>query len=138
MTGGDVAALGESFGIASFFVHDHRRSAGSFGLGDRHPSAHRQGTDDLVEGIEHGGRKVNVDTDLRMASTGATRRYLAENPKDFDPRKFLAATTKAMKEICKARFEAFGSAGQAGKIKAVSLEAIAVKYAKGELKAIVK
>ncbi len=94
--------------------------------------------EEIVEGIKHGVRKVNIDTDLRMASTGATRRYLAENPKDFDPRKFLAATTKAMKEICKARFEAFGSAGQAGKIKAVSLEAIAVKYAKGELKAIVK
>jgi fructose-bisphosphate aldolase, class II len=94
--------------------------------------------EEIVEGIKHGVRKVNIDTDLRMASTGATRRYLAENPKDFDPRKFLAATTKAMKEICRARFEAFGSAGQAGKIKAISLDAIAAKYAKGELKAIVK
>ncbi|MBI5436520.1 MAG: fructose-bisphosphate aldolase class II [Nitrosomonadales bacterium] len=94
--------------------------------------------EEIVEGIRHGVRKVNIDTDLRMASTGATRRYLAENPKDFDPRKFLAATTKAMKEICKSRFEAFGSAGQAGKIKAISLEAIAAKYAKGELKAVVK
>jgi len=94
--------------------------------------------EEIVEGIKHGVRKVNIDTDLRMASTGATRRYLAENPKDFDPRKFLAATTKAMKEICRARFEAFGSAGQAGKIKPVSLDAIAARYAKGELKAIVK
>ncbi len=94
--------------------------------------------EEIVEGIRHGVLKVNIDTDLRMASTGATRRYLAENPKDFDPRKFLAATTKAMKEICKARFEAFGSAGQAGKIKPISLDVIAAKYAKGELKAIVK
>ena len=94
--------------------------------------------EEIVEGIKHGVRKVNIDTDLRMASTGATRRYLAENPKDFDPRKFLAATTKAMKEICKARYEAFGCTGQAGKIKAVSLETIAAKYAKGELRAIVK
>ncbi|MDE2311163.1 MAG: fructose-bisphosphate aldolase class II, partial [Betaproteobacteria bacterium] len=94
--------------------------------------------EEIVEGIRHGVRKVNIDTDLRMASTGATRRYLAENPKDFDPRKFLAATTKAMREICKARFEAFGSAGQADKIKPVLLEAIAARYAKGELKAIVK
>ena len=67
---------------------------------------------EIVEGIKHGVRKVNIDTDLRMASTGAVRRYLAENPKDFDPRKFLAVSTKAMKEICKARYEAFGSAGQ--------------------------
>ena len=94
--------------------------------------------EEIVEGIKHGVRKVNIDTDLRMASTGATRRYLAENPKDFDPRKFLAATTKAMKEICKARYEAFGCAGQAGKIKAVALDIIAARYAKGELKAIVK
>ena len=94
--------------------------------------------EEIVEGIKHGVRKVNIDTDLRMASTGATRRYLAENPKDFDPRKFLAATTKAMKEICKARYEAFGCTGQAGKIKAIPLDAIAARYAKGELKAIVK
>jgi fructose-bisphosphate aldolase class II len=93
---------------------------------------------EIVEGIKHGVRKVNIDTDLRMASTGAVRRYLAENPKDFDPRKFLAVSTKAMKEICKARYEAFGSAGQAGKIKPISLEAMANRYAKGELKAIVK
>ena len=93
---------------------------------------------EIVEGIKHGVRKVNIDTDLRMASTGAVRRHLANNPKDFDPRKFLAATTIAMKEICKARYEAFGSAGQAGKIKPISLDNMAIRYAKGELKAIVK
>ena len=83
-------------------------------------------------------RKINIDTDLRMASSGAVRRYLAQNPKDFDPRKFLAASTKAMKDICKARYEAFGCAGQAGKIKPISLDAMAIRYAKGELKAVVK
>ena len=93
---------------------------------------------EIVEGIKHGVRKVNIDTDLRMASTGAVRRHLANNPKDFDPRKFLAASTIAMKEICKARYEAFGSAGQAGKIKPISLDNMAIRYAKGELKAIVK
>lgn len=93
---------------------------------------------EIVEGIKHGVRKINIDTDLRMASTGAVRRHLANNPKDFDPRKFLAATTVAMKEICKARYEAFGSAGQAGKIKPISLDNMAIRYAKGELKAIVK
>jgi fructose-bisphosphate aldolase class II len=93
---------------------------------------------EIVEGIKHGVRKINIDTDLRMASSGSVRRYLAQNPKDFDPRKFLAASTKAMREICKARYEAFGCAGQAGKIKPISLEAMANRYAKGELKAIVK
>jgi fructose-bisphosphate aldolase class II len=93
---------------------------------------------EIVEGIKHGVRKVNIDTDLRMASTGAVRRHLANNPKDFDPRKFLAASTVAMKEICKARYEAFGSAGMAAKVKAISLDNMAIRYAKGELKAIVK
>jgi len=93
---------------------------------------------EIVEGIKYGVRKINIDTDLRMASTGAIRRHLAKDPKNFDPRKFLAESTKAMKEICKARYEAFGSAGQAGKVKALSLEIMAGKYAKGELKAIIK
>ena len=93
---------------------------------------------EIVEGIKHGVRKINIDTDLRMASTGSVRRHLANNPKDFDPRKFLAAGTVAMKEICKARYEAFGSAGQAGKIKPISLDNMAIRYAKGELKAIIK
>jgi fructose-bisphosphate aldolase class II len=85
-------------------------------------------------------RKVNIDTDLRLASTGAVRQYLYnnENAKDFDPRKFLIASTKAMADICRARFEAFGSAGQASKIKAVSCDKMAERYKKGELAAIVK
>ena len=93
---------------------------------------------EIVEGIKHGVRKINIDTDLRMASTGAIRRHLAKDPKNFDPRKFLAESTKAMKEICKARYEAFGSAGQAAKIKVIAMDAMANKYAKGELKSIVK
>jgi len=84
--------------------------------------------EEIQEGIKHGVRKVNIDTDLRMASTGAVRRYLAENPSVFDPRKFLQAATDAMQEICKQRFEAFGSAGHADKIKPVSLEAMADRY----------
>ena len=76
--------------------------------------------EEIAEGIRNGVRKVNIDTDLRMASTGAIRKHLAENPKNFDPRKYFAAATQAMKEICKARYEAFGTAGNASKIKAVS------------------
>jgi fructose-bisphosphate aldolase class II len=94
--------------------------------------------EEIVEGIKHGVRKVNIDTDLRMASTGAMRKTMAENPKEFDPRKFFAATLKAMKEICKARYEAFGTAGNASKIKPLSLEAMVKRYDKGELEPRVK
>ena len=94
--------------------------------------------EEIVEGIKHGVRKINIDTDLRMASTGAIRKYLAENTKDFDPRKYFAAARKAMKEICVARYTAFGCAGQASKIKPMSLERMAERYKKGELNAIVK
>jgi fructose-bisphosphate aldolase class II len=89
--------------------------------------------EEIAEGIKNGVRKVNIDTDLRMASTGAIRKHLAENRKNFDPRKYLAASTKAMKEICKHRYEAFGTAGNASKIRALSLEAMTQRYAKGEL-----
>jgi fructose-bisphosphate aldolase class II len=78
--------------------------------------------EEIVEGIKNGVRKVNIDTDLRMASTGAVRKHLMDNPANFDPRKFLKASTAAMKDICKARYEAFGCAGHASKIKPASLE----------------
>jgi fructose-bisphosphate aldolase class II len=89
--------------------------------------------EEIVEGIKHGVRKVNIDTDLRMASTGAMRKLMAEKPKEFDPRKFFAATITAMRDICKARYEAFGTAGNASKIKPLSLEAMVKRYEKGEL-----
>ena len=82
--------------------------------------------EEIQEGIKHGVRKVNIDTDLRMASTGAIRQATCnDNKANFDPRKFLAAaTTRAMKDICKARYEAFGTAGNASRIKALSLDAM--------------
>lgn len=89
--------------------------------------------DEIVEGIKSGVRKVNIDTDLRMASTGSIRKHLAENKANFDPRKFLKEATKAMSDICKNRYEAFGSAGQASKIKPISLETMFQKYEAGEL-----
>lgn len=82
----------------------------------------------IVEGIKHGVRKVNIDTDLRLASTGAVRRFLAQNPSEFDPRKFLKVTMSAMQEISQARYEAFGAAGNASKIRPVGLEAMASHY----------
>ena len=78
--------------------------------------------EEIVEGIKHGVRKVNIDTDLRMSSTGSIRRHLEENKSNFDPRKFYKVAKDSMKDICQARFEAFGCAGHADKITPVSLE----------------
>jgi len=78
--------------------------------------------EEIQEGIKNGVAKVNIDTDLRMASTGSIRKHLADNTSNFDPRKFLKESTAAMKEICKARYEAFGCAGNASKITPLSLE----------------
>ncbi len=89
--------------------------------------------EEIQEGIRNGVRKVNIDTDLRLASTGAVRRHLMENPRNFDPRKFLRAATEAMKDICRTRFESFGSAGQADKIRPLSLETMASRYADNSL-----
>ncbi len=84
----------------------------------------------LVEAIKHGVRKINIDTDLRLASTGAIRRELAVNPAEFDPRKYFAKTITAMQEICVARYEAFGTAGNASKINPISLEKMVSRYSK--------
>ncbi|WP_298144401.1 class II fructose-bisphosphate aldolase [uncultured Acinetobacter sp.] len=84
----------------------------------------------LVDAIKHGVRKINIDTDLRLASTGAMRRLMAEKPSEFDPRKFFAATVDAMKQICVDRYEAFGTAGNADKIRPISLEKMVGFYGK--------
>lgn len=94
--------------------------------------------EEIVQGIKHGVRKVNIDTDLRLASTGAIRRYLAQHPAEFDPRKYFTESVKAMKQICIDRYRAFGCEGQAAKIKPISLDAMAERYAKGQLAQIVK
>ncbi|MDB6096700.1 MAG: fructose-bisphosphate aldolase, class Calvin cycle subtype [Francisellaceae bacterium] len=89
--------------------------------------------EEIQEGIKHGVRKINIDTDLRLAATGAIRRYLGKNPAEFDPRKYNNEAKKAMTEICKIRYEAFNTAGQASKLKVHSLEEMADLYAKGKL-----
>jgi fructose-bisphosphate aldolase class II len=89
--------------------------------------------EEIQEGIKHGVRKVNIDTDLRMAATGAVRKFFHDDRKEFDPRKWLAASTKAMKAICKARYEQFNTAGKASKIKPIGFDAMVARYAKGEL-----
>jgi fructose-bisphosphate aldolase class II len=93
--------------------------------------------EEIVTGIKHGVRKVNIDTDIRLAMTGAIRRHMSEKPAEFDPRKFLADAQGAAREICKLRYEAFGCAGQAAKIKPLPLEKMAERYKKGDLNQIV-
>jgi fructose-bisphosphate aldolase class II len=102
------------------------------------PETYGVPVEQIQEGIKNGVRKVNIDTDLRLASTGATRRFLAHNPSEFDPRKFLAETTKAMSEICIARYEAFNTAGNASKIKPISLDTMFDLYQSGKLNALIK
>ncbi len=97
------------------------------------PETYGVPVEQVQEGIRHGVRKVNIDTDLRLASTGAIRRFMAQNPAEFDPRKYLGQTITAMKEICMARYESFGTAGNADKIKVRSLADIQAAYDAGEL-----
>ena len=94
--------------------------------------------EEIVEGIKHGVRKINIDTDIRLAMTGAIRKFLAENPSKFDPREYNKPAREAAKQVCKARYESFGSAGQASRIKPVSLDTIAARYAAGELRQVVR
>jgi fructose-bisphosphate aldolase class II len=89
--------------------------------------------EEIQRGIKHGVRKINIDTDNRMAMTGQIRRILNEHPEEFDPRKYLKPAMEAMTKICRQRLEEFGTAGQAPKIKALPLSAMAQRYAKGEL-----
>jgi fructose-bisphosphate aldolase class II len=93
--------------------------------------------EEIQEGIRHGVRKVNIDTDIRLAMTGAIRRYMAQNRSKFDPRDYLKPAMAAAKGICKARYEEFGCAGNASKIKPVALDRMATKYQAGELAQIV-
>jgi len=84
--------------------------------------------EEIQRGIKSGVRKINIDTDIRLAMTGAIRQALAKDPSEFDPRKYFALATKAARGICKQRFEAFGCAGQADRIKPLSLESMAKRY----------
>jgi len=89
--------------------------------------------EELVRGIRHGVRKINIDTDLRLAAAAEFRRIAVTEPAEFDPRKFLKPSMDAMAQICRDRFEAFGTAGQASKIKPIPLADMARRYASGAL-----
>jgi fructose-bisphosphate aldolase class II len=88
---------------------------------------------EIQEAIKYGVRKINIDTDVRLAMTAAIRKYMAENPGKFDPRDYLKPAREAAKGICRQRYLEFGCEGQAGKIKPVPLGEIAQRYASGQL-----
>jgi fructose-bisphosphate aldolase class II len=93
--------------------------------------------EEIVTGIKHGVRKINIDTDIRLAMTGEVRKFMAENPDKFDMREWMKPAREAAKQICKQRYIEFGCEGQGPKIKGDTLQVVAAKYAKGELSQVV-
>ena len=93
--------------------------------------------DEILVGIKHGVRKVNIDTDCRLAMAAAIRKVATEQRGEFDPRQFLKPATAALRDLCKDRFEAFGAAGQASKLKPTPLAAMARRYASGSLDPVI-
>jgi fructose-bisphosphate aldolase class II len=94
--------------------------------------------EEIQEAIKHGVRKINIDTDIRLAMTGAVRKFLAENPDKFDAREWLKPAREAAYKVCKQRYLEFGCEGQAGKITAVPMAEMAARYARGELAQLVQ
>jgi fructose-bisphosphate aldolase class II len=93
--------------------------------------------EEIQEAIKHGVRKINIDTDIRLAMTGAVRKFMFENPDKFDAREWLKPAREAAKAICKQRYMEFGCEGQAAKIKPITLGEIASLYASGKLAQVV-
>lgn len=106
--------------------------------GGQIPETYGVPLEEIQKGIKSGVRKVNIDTDNRLAITAAVREALAQKPSEFDPRHFLKPSIKYMQKVCAERYEAFGTAGNASKIKQMSLDDYAAKYAKGELNVVTK
>ncbi len=137
---GDILAIGRIKEIHAKIPNTHLVMHGSSSVpqewlavinefGGEIPETYGVPIEEIQEGIKHGVRKVNIDTDLRLASTGAVRKFLAQNKSEFDPRKFLIPTMHAMKDIVCSRLESFGSAGQISNIgKIYSLEEMSQRY----------
>ncbi len=106
--------------------------------GGQIPETYGVPIEEIQKGIKSGVRKVNIDTDNRLAITAAIREAAAKDPSNFDPRHFMKPSIKYMKQVCLERYQAFGTAGNASKIKQVSLDVFAAKYASGELSATTK
>ncbi len=106
--------------------------------GGKIPETYGVPVEEIQKGIKSGVRKVNIDTDNRLAITAAFREAAAKDPSNFDPRHFLKPSIKYMKQVCLDRYQAFGTAGNASKIKQISLNDFAEKYSSGELDAVTK
>jgi fructose-bisphosphate aldolase, class II len=103
-------------------------------FGGKMPQTWGVPVEEIQRGIKHGVRKINIDTDNRMAITGQIRKVFAEHPGEFDPRKYLVPAREAMVKLCKQRFAEFGTVGNAPKIGRIyTLAEMAARYAKGEL-----
>ena len=99
------------------------------------PETYGVPVEEIQKGIKSGVRKVNIDTDNRLAITAAIREAAMKDPSNFDPRHFLKPSITYMKQVCSARYDAFGTAGNATKIKQVGVDIFAAKYEAGELDA---
>jgi fructose-bisphosphate aldolase, class II len=146
---GDILAIGRIKEIHARIPNTHLVMHGSSSVpqewlevirefGGRMDSTYGVPVEQIQEGIRHGVRKVNIDTDIRLAMTGAMRRCLAAHPEDFDPRKPLKEAMLAAKDLCRSRFEQFGCAGRASGIRPIALDAMADRYAKGEFASLVQ
>jgi fructose-bisphosphate aldolase class II len=145
---GDILAIGRIKAIHERIPNTHLVMHGSSSVpqewldvirefGGKMKETYGVPVEEIQQGIRHGVRKVNIDTDIRLAMTGAMRRYMAQHPDEFDPRKPLKEAMLAAKGICKQRFEQFGCAGQAAKIAPIPLDTMAERYARGELDPVV-
>ena len=101
--------------------------------GGEMPQTYGVPIEEIERGIKSGVRKVNIDTDNRMAITGQFRKIAKENPTEFDPRKFMIPAMQEMQKLCQDRFERFGTAGNASKIKVIPMDEMAKRYASGSL-----
>ena len=94
--------------------------------------------EEIQKAIQFGVRKINIDTDIRLAMTAAVRKFMAQNPDKFDMRDWLKPAREAAKQICKQRYQQFGCEGQGGKVKGHSLQVVAGQYSRGELAQVVQ
>jgi fructose-bisphosphate aldolase class II len=106
--------------------------------GGKIPETYGVPVEEIQKGIKSGVRKVNIDTDNRLAITAAFREAAAKDPSNFDPRHFMKPSIAYMKKVCLERYQQFGTAGNASKIKQMTLDDYAAKYAKGELNVVTK
>ncbi|MDP7575453.1 MAG: fructose-bisphosphate aldolase class II [Pseudomonadales bacterium] len=141
---GDILAIDRIKAIHSRLPNTHLVMHGSSSVpqewlkvinehGGEIPETYGVPVEEIQEGIKYGVRKINIDTDLRLVSTGSIRRFLDNNRSEFDPRKYFTESLIAMKGIVLDRYEAFGTAGNGSKIKPISLDAMAGRYSTGDL-----